>query len=481
MLESRIAEAEAATDLGEEGRGRLEKEQADLGAVTARKADFEARLAFNVIRPTAIDQRLAEATEQREAVAVRIQPPPDERTSPALLQAQRWTLETEYQALSTKIKLLDQDLLTRPARIKLLEAKRDREAASIAWIGARVETINALVNRKRKEAAEQARIEAERARRATADLDPRLRLPSERNAAVSQEINAIADQLRALDARLAQVEELGERIDADYADARATALAAELKDAPTPLLRERLRDLLMQRQTLDGDALEAHELYLTKQRELDAAEGALLSAAAEYQGFLTENLLWLRSGEPVGLDALIGLPSEVRAMLDPAKLRELTHTAIGALIRSPAFRLAVAVGVGPRWRRLALRRRIADIATRVGKPTTDSFGLTLRTLDLNPAARGGTPAQPIALPLYAAITRYLFVVFHPRTGVFSRLRDRHAYGLFGRTRCGCGSRTRTERPEGWAHASVLDAGHLAERAHQADGCSSSAAKVGNGE
>jgi potassium efflux system protein len=571
----------------------LEKEQAKLGAVTARQADFEARLAFNDIRPTAVNQRLAEATAQREAVAAQLQLPPEAGMSEALLQAQRWVLWTEYIALSTEIKMLDQELLTRAVRMRLLEAKRDRETASIGRITTRVEALNALVNRKRQQAAAQARVEAEQAQRTTVDLDPRLQLLSERNAAVSQEINAITDQLQALDSELVHVTQLNKRIDADFADVKATVASGELSDelgavlqeqrralpdlltfeqaraerrtqisnsnvqrlrylaearrladldgrqaavegeldkAPTPLLRKRLRALLEQRQTLVGDALEAHELYLTKQRELAAAEDQLLAAAAEYGRYLKESLLWLRSQTPIRLDDLRGLPAEVGAMLDPAKLRGLMDTVLNSLLSSPVWWLALGGGVLLRWLRRPLCRRLEAIADLVGKPTVDSIGLTLRALiltaliaaplplimitvalhlmlhgaatelsfaiggsllrvatvlylllllkaickprglaaahfrwpvgniavlrrstrlliwltltvglafhlalDLSPTTYGGTPARLLLLAILAPLIWCLFRIFHPRTGVFSRLRDRHAHGLFMRT------------------------------------------------
>jgi potassium efflux system protein len=369
----------------------LEKEQADLGAVTARTRDFQARLAHNEGRPTAINQRLAEATGQREAVSARLQLPPADGISTALLKAQHWALETGYQALSTEIKLLDPELLTRSARMKLLEAKRDRKHARIAWITTRVNALNELVDLKRQEDADQARIEAERAQRATADMDPLLGCLSESNAALSQEVNAIAGQLQALDSKLAQVSQLIARIDADYADARETVESKELSGELGAVRLEQRRalpELLAikqgreQRQTLVGDALEAHELYLAKQRELDAAEDQLLAAAVEYEDFLVENVLWLRSEEPTSVDDLLGLPSEVRSMLTTADLRGLTNTALRQLSRSPAFWLAAMLAVALRWRRGALLKRIDTIANRVGKPTTDGFDLTLRTLGL---------------------------------------------------------------------------------------------------
>ena len=62
-------------------------------------------------------EAVRQATVNLEAVAARLLLPPGQGDGPALIQAQRWALETEYQALSTEIKLLDQELLTRAASL----------------------------------------------------------------------------------------------------------------------------------------------------------------------------------------------------------------------------------------------------------------------------------------------------------------------------------------------------------------------------
>lgn len=65
------------------------------------------------------------------------------------MQARRWALETRYLALSTEIKTLDQELLSRSLRMQLLEAKRDKERASVAWISERVKALNDRIRQKR--------------------------------------------------------------------------------------------------------------------------------------------------------------------------------------------------------------------------------------------------------------------------------------------------------------------------------------------
>jgi potassium efflux system protein len=110
----------------------LQKEQADLAAVDARRADVEQRLAEAAGRPALIRQRLAEAKLRQAAIATQLQLPPPADAGPATAEARRWVLQTEADALSTEIKRLDQELLSQAPRIDLLKAKRDQAAAERA-------------------------------------------------------------------------------------------------------------------------------------------------------------------------------------------------------------------------------------------------------------------------------------------------------------------------------------------------------------
>jgi len=82
-------------------------------------------------------------------VSARLQTPAAEGVGGTLVQARRWALETRYLALSTEIKTLDQELLSRSLRMQLLEAKRDKERASVAWISERVKALNDRIRQKR--------------------------------------------------------------------------------------------------------------------------------------------------------------------------------------------------------------------------------------------------------------------------------------------------------------------------------------------
>lgn len=80
---------------------------------------------------------------------------------PALVQSQRWSQETRYVGLSTEIQSLEQELLSLPMRLVLIEAKRDDEAANFAQIEKRVETLQARINARREIEARQTQAAAE--------------------------------------------------------------------------------------------------------------------------------------------------------------------------------------------------------------------------------------------------------------------------------------------------------------------------------
>ena len=131
----------------------LQKEKADLAAVDARRADFEQRLEEEAGRPALIRQRLTEAKLKQEEVATQLKLPPPAGRGPATSEAGRWVLETEFDALSTEIKRLDQELLSQPVRLELLKIERDRALAGEESAGKRVKILEELVNRKRQDEA----------------------------------------------------------------------------------------------------------------------------------------------------------------------------------------------------------------------------------------------------------------------------------------------------------------------------------------
>ncbi len=178
--------------------------------------------------------------------------------------------------------------------------------------------------------------------------------------------------------RLSHREELRRIGDIDQTFAEFEAQLAD----KAPQLRRQLRGLVEWRQTLLKKALEDDEFYLARLRELDAAEHKLLAAVRAYDGFLSEQLLWLASVEPTRLEDFRKLPGEAAILLSPAIWSGLARALVDRIAHSPAAWLALLSIAALFWKRRALIAAIEETSERVGKPTTDRFSHTLRALAL---------------------------------------------------------------------------------------------------
>ncbi len=445
---------------------QLQKEQANLAAVDARRADFERRLTYQQNRPATISQRLAEAKQQQEEIAAALGLPPEADEGPVVSLARRWVLETQYAALSTEIRMLDQELLSQPMRLDLLEAEQDKEATSVDWIGARVKVLGEWVNRQREHAAEQAKAEAKEAQRETAGSPPLLVRLAERNAELTDELHIMAARLPTLDREQAQAEQLAARIVVDFKDAADTletgglteglgqVLVKQRKSLPdfqrytlkaqarkqqiaevgvrrlhhaeearriadleqtvaefltqittekkSPL-RDKIRDLVATRQALLDKALEDDKFYLRQLLELDVAERQLLDVTGDFNDFLNKHLFWLRTSERTHLEDLGELQDEVRQLLSPAIWSRLAQVFWHQVTHSPVFGFALLVVVALLWKRRALITMVETTAERLGKPTTDRFAYTFRALGL-------TLVVAAPLPLLLATTGWQLLV-----------------------------------------------------------------------
>ncbi|EIC20773.1 small-conductance mechanosensitive channel [Thiorhodovibrio frisius] len=208
----------------------LQKEQANLNTVDARRADAESRLAILEARPDVIGQRLADATQEREEAAAQRQALDEDDAGAVLVEAQQWELATRQVALSTEITMLNQELSSQPLRTQLLEAKLARDEASAEQIGERVGMLEELIDLKRRQAAEQATAKAEQTRRELKGMHPVLVELSEQNAALSRDVSTMIEQVKAQDEARQALEQRLEQLGADYQDAQETLESGEVND-----------------------------------------------------------------------------------------------------------------------------------------------------------------------------------------------------------------------------------------------------------
>ncbi|MEA3274363.1 MAG: hypothetical protein U9Q81_03530, partial [Pseudomonadota bacterium] len=418
----------------------LQKEKADLAAVEAKRADREERLEEEAGRPGLIRRRLTEAREQQEEVAARLRLPTPAEEGSATAEARRWLLETRFDALSTEIKMVYQELLSQPMRVDLLKAEQDRAAASVQWVGTRVKLLEELVNRKRRVEAEQARAEAEAIRREAEGKHPLVVHLAEQNAVLSEELaqmvarmDKLAEQAERTTEQARQIEtnfkrakdtikigglsqELGHMLrrqrqslpDArDYRraateckdraaeigvrrlrhqeeqaqlrdlDVYVTGILEETVSEETPTLREQLRELASDRKDLLETVIKDDDVYLRKLGELESAQQRILDAISDYGSFLDEHLLWVRSTSLFQLEKLRASSDQMWLFLSPTGWQEVGRTSVYQATHSPAYAL-LAVGLAVLlWGRRRLVQIIRGLSHKLGKPTTDRFGYTL--------------------------------------------------------------------------------------------------------
>jgi hypothetical protein len=200
----------------------LQKEKVDLGAVNTRRAALARRLDEEAGRPALIRQRLVEAKTQQDEIALQLKLPPGGDQGPAKAEAARWELETRSQALRAEIEMLDQGLLSQPARVDLLKAKRDKAAASVAWIGRRVKILEDLITRQRQAEADEASRVAEATRLEAEGRHLLVVRLAEQNAALTEEIAGAASDLDELAVETEKTVGLTRRRDEEYKTAEET-------------------------------------------------------------------------------------------------------------------------------------------------------------------------------------------------------------------------------------------------------------------
>lgn len=425
---------------------QLQKEQADLAAVDARRADFGTRLSDEVSRPLLVRKRLAAGQQKIEEIAVALQAQPAVEQNAALAEAQRWALETRKAALSSEIHMLNQELISQSVRVKLLKARQEQAALKVDRIGARVKRLNELVNEKRKLDAEQAKQQAEDARRELASLDPLLISLADKNAELTDNLNAIASRMNSLDLQQERVKKLIARIEADYEDIEETlktsglaeglgqllitqrealpdireyrrniqarrdeiarmvvgrlyrreearriskfedavaGFEAQLTADASERLSDALRTLVRDRQELLKKSLETDEYYLAKLHELNETDQTLIDLVHAYEDFLSEHMLWLASADSFRLTKLYKLPQETGRLLSPSVWLDLMQTFLAQVSQSVVFWMGLLLAAALLWKRRALLAGIQASGTWLGKPSKDKFSYSLRALLLS--------------------------------------------------------------------------------------------------
>lgn len=363
-------------------------------------------------------------------------------------------------ALAAEIRMLEQDILTQPARLGLLEAQRDQAVLRLERAQVRVEVLQTAV-------ADLRGIKAARTLADPGAAELRERTESEavdaavaRNAELATELAALGESVRASGeaqrAAQQQLESLRRRFEssrhklevAGLSPALGRFLQAEQRDLPASgefnqasrlresriaaaglrglqledaleswrpavqrvdellagidpdrveSLRAEIEALVNTRGELLRQLIAANNDYLQTLSELESTKQQALQVVHAYRDFLSRNLLWMRNKTPLGPSNLLDLPGELVSVLKSPVWLEGFRVLLRHSTTSPLQIAAWLLVLLATWKRHVLLDRLRATARTVGKASVDSMGSTLEAVGL-------TLAFASPWPLFLAIT-----------------------------------------------------------------------------
>ncbi|NEX21997.1 mechanosensitive ion channel [Thiorhodococcus mannitoliphagus] len=211
-------------------------------------------------------------------------------------------------------------------------------------------------------------------------LDRRGQLPDlgRYRSTISNREDAIADTT------LRQIRYREEQLKLRNLDREADALIAadENTDAAEPGLRAQIVEVLKQRKPLIDQALKIDDDYVHQLGELNYASERVIQVAENYDDFLAERLLWVRSAPLVSLETLKALPDSIRWLISLDSWMNLGATLLERIQTSPSFWLGLAAVSVLIWKLSALRRSIRAHAEPLRRVRTDRIRFTLQAIGL---------------------------------------------------------------------------------------------------
>lgn len=445
---------------GQQDTGQLlQQEKEALAVMDAKLVAVELSLEKEKARPPLIKQLTLEARKKQDEISGELKQPQSSEEGLAISQAKHWLLESRLQLINTEIKRLTQELLTQSVRLDLLEAERDWAVAGMKWSSARIMMLEDQLTRKHQEEVSEVSRLAETSLRDTEGKHSRFVKIARQNAVLSNEIVSMANRLDQLTLHTDQADMRARQIKEDYISAREIidigglskgmgymllrqhyalpdpnslhrqanerkALAAEVgvnrllhrqeqkklrdvdayvdrimteEDEQQPLLRDELKELLKVRLVLLEKALESDDFYLQKLGGLESAQQRLLDAINDYTSYLSVHMLWVRSASRAELQALGVLPEQAWRILSPDGWYEVFQVLVYQVTHSPVFIFLVLLIVALFWYRKPAIAAILTGGSMLGRPETDRFIYTIKSLLF-------TLIAVIALPLAVAVT-----------------------------------------------------------------------------
>jgi potassium efflux system protein len=359
---------------------RLLSEKADVSGLTGTLAGLETSLETQTQRPQQARERLNEGGKDQTEIQDNLKSLTTEGQSPRQVEARRWALDFELRALNAEMEMLNQELLSQPMRIELLGAQRDKATLELSRKLNFVALLETLVTERRLSDAVSAKEAADETERQSFGKHELVQEIARKNTELGNELNSLAAALENITAEeneaavkakrvganfrltrqkleitglgealgemlLEQRRELPDSTDFEAAEQRRQRLVIEsslrqirnqqerarlrdinvyvdelmvnLTETWKSLLRDEVLALAELRRDLLDKAIAADDTYLQALGELDFTRRQLSETVTDYNSYLSERLLWIRTGKRPSWQTLSSISENIGVFVSP--------------------------------------------------------------------------------------------------------------------------------------------------------------------
>ncbi len=421
----------------------LSNEKAALTDFVPQVTELREQYVREVARPGQAQERLGVARSERDAALEEINTQAPIGEAAELTEARRWRLETRVQKLAGEMRKLEQELLTRDVRFRLLEVNQEYASLKLERIRTRARMLEDAISTRRGAEAELARQDAETTQQKLETQHPsvkelavknvelgkqltqrseQIQMASDQRDATRRQLTQLAEELNSTRNKLAiagvnqvlgqllvdqrnalpnvrrmereardrerqvanvglQLIELGEqRRELRDPDAYIDKLTRNIASGKAESVREELKPLAEARRELIEKSIDASSTYLSVLSELHLAQRQLTDAVRDYRKFLDSRLLWIRNSPSIDPSAFLSLPGDVKRLLSASHWDQALADFKSASRDKPLFVLALAFFLILGLLRSQFLARLEVNARYVGQVSKDRFSYTIRAI-----------------------------------------------------------------------------------------------------
>ena len=171
------------------------------------------------------------------------------------------------------------------------------------------------------------------------------------------------------------------------------ALAEEYGDAASGgrRMRKDLEQLLGERLRIYQEVNSATTIYLRALSDLEYEQRRLMKAVADFETYLSERLLWVRSVPNPSFDTLLSFSGDAGRYLSLGELEAVAWTLLELNVLSPVVFLGLLLAAVIRYKRSMLREMLLRTNRYLGNPVSDHFSYTLQALLISAALSAPGP------------------------------------------------------------------------------------------